>query len=106
MLSQYRIPLILTVCVLIVVIYAAIENRATAPGAETKALEHEFQPYIGKTFDAVSAHFGEPDSGYFPTINGTPYAGWIYKRKDGQVRVMGPVRANYIEWVFAEPLGS
>jgi hypothetical protein len=76
--------------------------RPNPPGRETLALESELRPYIGGTLDAVAARFGEPDDGYYPTINGVVYAGWIYRRKDGQVRVMGQVRANTVESVFAE----
>lgn len=92
---------------LLVIILLFTQYRLShAPGKDTLALESEMRPYIGRTFDDVTARFGEPDDDYYPTIRGVVYAGWIYKRKDGQVRIMGQVRSNYVEWVFAEPLNN
>jgi hypothetical protein len=76
----------------------------STPGPQAIALEKELQGYIDKSFETVAMRYGAPDDDYYPTLHGTPYMGWIYKRRDGQVRLMGPLSTSTVEYVFAEPL--
>lgn len=90
--------------VLCVLLFLALISppKPDPAGPHTMALYYRMLAYKGRTFDEFGDAFGEPDSGYFPHLQGVVHTGWIYKESDGQVRVIGPTRENRIEYIFAE----
>lgn len=82
----------------------ALHLYLSRPGPQTIAFEKELQGYVDKSFETVAIRYGDPDRDYYPTLNGVSYVGWIYKRRDGQVRLMGPLSTYTVEYVFAESL--